>query len=198
MRLQQRLNEGLMAKQQRGNAYLLERLKIEHPALYGDLQAGKFKSPREALIAAGLKQQAKPLNDLKRAWSKASLAEQAEFRRLIGMSKAVVTTAALSTHSAVGRRIVPAPSVPASLPPAASGGVVNNVIDADRHLKPWADVRIQLIMKVRRMKMRGVLDEIGYTRLDQSLTQALNGGTRIQLHMAAALEKWLDDNKAVN
>jgi len=39
-------------KQKRDNAYYLERLRLEHPQVYGDYRAGKFKNITDRTCAA--------------------------------------------------------------------------------------------------------------------------------------------------
>ena len=63
----------------RANAYWLKRLKTEHPSVYEDYKAGKFKSVRAARIAAGLFEIPDHLDGLKRHWKRATDAERHEF-----------------------------------------------------------------------------------------------------------------------
>lgn len=67
----------------RSNSYYLPRLEREHPAIHADWKAGKYRSAREALIAAGLKRDENRLNALKAAWKKASRAERRDFAKWV-------------------------------------------------------------------------------------------------------------------
>lgn len=73
-----------MAKQQRGNDYLLQRLKKDAPAIYADLQAGEYPSVRAAAIAAGLRKPTRQINLLKNAWRKADAKDRSDFLAWIG------------------------------------------------------------------------------------------------------------------
>lgn len=185
-----------MTKQKRDNEYLLRRLESEHPTIFADWQAGKFKSPREALIKAGLKQPPKQLNVLKNAWAKASAAEQAEFRRWIRAAATVapVTSAPVSTRSRAHSGPL-ASTVPRS-PKAARTNT--KVVDGDGYLQPSAQARIEHIMKGRGLKIGDVMKDIGLNPLDASLGGALRPGkpTRISDALAFELEQWIKDNKS--
>lgn len=162
-------------KQKRDNAYYKERLEREHPAIYRDLLAGKYKSDREAFIAAGIKQPRSRLLELKNAWEKATTTEQSDFVDWLSARHGVTTTAA-STSAAGSTR----------------GSVAIN-----RRLEDWAKVRIQQILDRRRMTQGDVMDEIGFKRLNTSLGRALVRDDKLQPEMIDAIEKWLEANKAV-
>jgi hypothetical protein len=70
--------------QKRDNNYFLARLRDEHPAVYADLMAGKFKNETEALIIAGLRKQRSAMELLKSAWAKATTSECDVFKAFIG------------------------------------------------------------------------------------------------------------------
>lgn len=61
-------------------AYLVARLKRDHPDIVERLAAGEFKSAKAAARAAGIKVDATPLQLLRRTWKRASPAERAVFR----------------------------------------------------------------------------------------------------------------------
>lgn len=67
----------------RDNAYYLNRMAREHPAAYADYLAGKYPSASAAIIASGLRVPRSRLDELKNAWSKASLNEKRELVRWI-------------------------------------------------------------------------------------------------------------------
>lgn len=132
-----------MAKNQiRDNAYYEERLQHEHPSVYADLRAGKYRTVTEATIAAGLKQVRTRLHELKNAWSKATSAEQAEFLR----------------HLAGSGAVLPA------LHPAGTSAIAVNY-----RLTPFACQRLQHIMSKRHLKPGDVMFEMGYPRLNASV-----------------------------
>ena len=183
-----------MAKQKRDNDYLMCRLEKEHPTIFADWKAGKFPSPRQALIAAGLRQPEKQLNILRNAWSKASATERADFLKWIGLAGGPAPA-------------ITSPNVAASTKKAKSGvrsissrsTLPGSPVTQTGHLKPWALTRITQIMDARRMKMGEVMKEMGFKPLDASLGRArrdLDPST-ISNDLALALSKWLDDNKAV-
>lgn len=163
-----------MAKRQkRDSAYQLRRLKKEHPALHDDVVNGR-RSTRAAAIAAGIIKEPTPLTILKREWAKADLAQRREFLEWV---KATGPRKSL-------KPVPPKPS-PVSWRPVADGG---------GHLTAGAIARIQHVMNVRRLMMGGVMDELGFKRLDASLGNALRNGYAVRPAMVSALETWLDDN----
>jgi hypothetical protein len=161
--------------QKRDNAYYKERLEREHPAIYRDLLAGKYKSDREAFIAAGIRQPRSRLHELKNAWEKATTTEQSDFVGWLSARHGVTTT-------------------PASTPVAASA---RGPVAVNRRLEGWAKSRIQKIMDRRRMKNRDVMDELGFKRLNASLGRAIARGDKLQPDLIEALEKWLAANIAI-
>lgn len=64
----------------RGTAYLIARLKRDHPDIAARFAAGEFKSARAAARAAGIKVDTPPLQLLRRAWKRATPEERATFR----------------------------------------------------------------------------------------------------------------------
>jgi hypothetical protein len=162
---------GTMAKKiDRSSTYYLERLQREHPKIHSDWMAGKYPSINAARRAAGMITGRTRLHELKNAWAKASPAERRQF-----LSWATSTTAGSTVRS-------PAPSRP---------------IAVDQQIEPWAAKRIDEIMTKRNMKLGAIMDELGYSRLDASLGNALKNGTRIRPGMVTALEKWLSDNRTI-
>jgi len=73
----------MVKKQVKDNAYYEERLQREHPSIYVDLKAGKYRTVSEAATAAGLKQVRTRLHEMKNSWLKATTAEQMEFLRYL-------------------------------------------------------------------------------------------------------------------
>jgi len=79
-------------------------------------------------------------------------------------------------------------SVAATPPPLA-------VVDAAGRLLPWATRRINDLMAKRGIRQSDVLDELGFKKLNPSLSLALERGNRIHdARLASALEKWISDH----
>ena len=177
-----------MPKQQRGNDYLVPRLEKEHPAIYADWKAGKYRSASEALVAAGLKRRPTALNALRSAWRKASGGERSVFLNEIRAPTS------------------PAPSPAASLPPIPAHSAASltpstaswlPVVDSEHRLTPEAVKRIDQIMSRRQLKMGDVMAEMGFKRLDGSLGTAMRRPSCLRPVLASKLEKWLERNKTV-
>lgn len=165
-----------MAKKQvRDNAYYEERLERDYPAIFADLKAGKYATVTDAAIAAGLKKLRTRLHELKNAWSKATTSERDDF--LKWLSGAGVTF-----------------SSPASAPPVGTGIVS---VTVDRKLTAPASKRIEEIMSKRRLKSGDVMGEMGYPKLDTSVSMALARGTKLRPDVISALESWLTANASV-
>jgi hypothetical protein len=65
-----------------GAAYLRARLKRDHPKIFKDLEAGRYKSARAAGIAAGIVKEKTTLDQLLLLWEKATPAERRKFGEL--------------------------------------------------------------------------------------------------------------------
>lgn len=174
--------------QKRDNDYYLERLRSDHPAVYADLQAGKFRNPAEAFVAAGLRRQKSALDMLRTAWTKASGPERDAFRVLIGC--------AAPPASAPATMPLPASTSP---PSSAGRGTVSNTaslstIHANRYLTPVAKAAIEDVMARRGITTGIVMREMGFKPLNGSLGMALSRNTQLRPEMIAALEKWLAVN----
>lgn len=63
----------------RDNAYFLERLKRDHPAIHAKLASGSIKSVRLALLEARMIRLPTRIDALKRLWTGASGPEKVEF-----------------------------------------------------------------------------------------------------------------------
>ena len=155
-----------MAKKSvRNNDYYLNRLEREHPAVFRDFQAGKYKTVEKALIASKIKVKRTRLQEMLNAWAKATSAEQAAFRRAIGCAPPVVG--------------VPAPAATPAL------------FAVDRRLQPRAVVAVQAIMARRVIKMGDVMNELGRKRLNTSVGMALSQGSLLQQDMIDDVEAWV-------
>ena len=157
--------------QKRDNAYYDEQLRRTKPAIYRDFLAGKYRSLREALIAAGIKKPRTRLHELKNAWSKATPTEQRNFARWLR-----VEIGGRATARGTGRGALP-------------------TIAVERRLEAWTTSRVRAIMAARHLSMGDVMDELGFSRLNASLGRALARGDRLQPDVLIALEKWLVTNK---
>lgn len=76
-------------------------------------------------------------------------------------------------------------------------GPLRHPVAVDRRLEAWAKLRIREIMDRRRMTHGGVMDELGFKRLNTSLGRALERGDRLQPNLIDAIEEWLEANKAI-
>jgi hypothetical protein len=166
--------EFMSSKQDRSNAYYEQVLKSKHPGVYADYLAGRYKSFRQALLAAGLKKSRSRVQEMQNAWLKASSAERKEFERWL---RAQTGTA-------------PRPS---TMTTAAAG----TLVAVNRRLEPWAKLRIETIIKKRHLSMGDVMAELDFPRRNGSLGNALSQGTRLQPGMLAALEKWIFNNAGI-
>lgn len=163
------------AKQKRNNEYYLERLRSEHPVVYSDFKSGRFKNLSEALIEARIRKKRTGLDTLKSAWKKASTAERDAFKAFIGCVTPPVACTPVGTHVPV-KSSSPSPS--------------------KQHLPPALKAAIVEIMNRRRLKLGGVMREIGRKPLDASLGRALRNRTQLQESMVSDLESWAAKNKA--
>lgn len=159
-------------KQKRDSAYYEERLRLEFPAIYSDLQAGKLRTITEAAIAAGLKKTRTRLHELKNAFEKAEKSEQTAF---LGWLAAQGFTIASSSSKGTG----------------GSG------IAMDGRLSSATKKRIEEIIAKRRLKVGDVMAEMGFPRLNASLGLALRQSTRLQPDVITALQKWLTANASI-
>lgn len=149
----------------RDNAYYEQQLKSRHPAIHADFLAGKYPHLMAALLAAGIKKPRTRSQELKNAWSKASLAEKKDFLRWLKSQMP-------ATHSA------PNP----------------DKVAVDRRLQSRAADRIGEIMARRGLKPGDVSSELGLRRNDQSIRMAVVRGTQLQPKVIEALECWLKAN----
>lgn len=161
-------------KQDRSYAYYEQVLKSKHPAVHADYLAGRYKSLRQALLAAGVKKARSRVQEMQNAWIKASPVERKEFERWL--------------HVQTGT--APRPSATTSAAPGTPVAV-------NRRLEPWAKSRIETIIGRRHLSMGDVMTELGFPRRNGSLGSALSQGTRLQPGMLAALEKWIFDNAGI-
>lgn len=179
-----------MAK--RDNAYFRRRLEAEYPAIWKALKEGKYSSEREAFIAAGLRSDRTRLNELKNAWTKASISEQRAFWQWLKVEIAKHGSPSHTTGATpLSPATTPSPTTtpsPPPLPPRA-------VIDSDGRLTSWARKRISDLIAKRGIRQSDVLAEMGFKKLNPSLSLAIGRRYRIKdVHLAKAIEKWISDH----
>jgi len=161
------LLDDTMAKQKRDSQYFRQRLKTRNRAIFDALEDGTYKSTRSAALAAGLIKNPTKLDALKRAWKKASRAEQDDFLKWIGRS------------APTGARIVDDDDYP-------EDWVGDRV---------WQIMRRRGIDQKRVTRELGLkpLD----TSLWGAITPRAGRRRTIRPALVTALEKWLADNKDV-
>lgn len=161
-----------MAKKKlRGNAYLLGRMESENRSIYDELMAGRISSVRQAALLAGLKSPPSPLNGLKREWKKARAADHKEFLGWVRHGR--------------------------GLPPSGrSRATAIPVTGPDGHLLPDVIDSIYRIMRTRKLKLGDAKVEMGLSRYDCRMSQALEKTARPKPEVLRALEPWLHKNKA--
>lgn len=167
------------AKPKRDNKYYLERLRIEHPDVHADFQAGRFKNVSEALDKAGLRKKRSGFDTLKATWNKATTVERDAFKTFIGCATSAAVGAPVSTsmHVKWPIRVIPPNPGKRQLPPALAASVCE-------------------IMTRRSLKNGDVMREIGRNPLDTSLRTAITRGTQLQDSLIEDLEAWAARNKA--
>lgn len=173
-----------MAKRVRDNAYYLNRVAKEAPAIYARYRAGDFKNPTEAIRAAGVKTPAKPINALLRAWKAASAAERAAFARAVGWSS-VPTPSVTSPSAPAGSSVAPS-----SRGTPASAKVP--IYDSELRLTKVGSARIRDLMDKHNLENSDVMRAIGYNPFDTSLMMAFARGTRMKQNLLEKLQDWVD------
>lgn len=164
--------------QKRDNHYYLERLRVDHPGIHADLLAGRFKTPAEAFVAAGLRKSKTALDLLRSAWSKASATERDAFKGMIGCI--ATRSSAVILHPSFAAAVVPTTASPKK---------------GMGHLAPTLASEVRAIMDRRNLKVGDVMHELGVNRLNASLGRALHRGDKVQNDLITALEAWADRNK---
>lgn len=80
--------------------------------------------------------------------------------------------------------------------PPASTRVPTILLDKDRRLTPAAAANVRTIMTRRGMRMGDVMSEMGLSRLNPSLGNALGvRPTRLEPELAKKLGKWIEDDR---
>lgn len=160
----------------RDREYYESRLKTRYPSVYADFLGGKYKSVREASIAAGIVKSRSPLMELRSAWRKASRSERDEFIKDV--------TGGTLTRKGLTLRLKSS-STPLRAP----------ALDSNRKLHPQARALIIQILASRDITPSRAIVEIDPSKktLDASLGLALSRNTRLSLD-SNALERWIEKN----
>lgn len=154
----------------RDNAYYLQRLKKDWPALYREVQDGRLRVA-DARRRAGLGGNRTRLHELKNAWTHATPSERSKF---ISWARSTL------------------PAAPVLVP------TTRTAWSSDNRMLDWAKRRVPELM--RRLSLSGVqlADQLGISRLDMSLARAIARDNRVKSPATrAALDRWLALNAAV-
>jgi hypothetical protein len=151
----------------RDAAYYESRLKREFPKEYAQLRAGGFKSVRQAAAAAALIHLPTRLDALKREWKRAGARERGDF---VVWIKSRGSTAA---------------TVPVVRP---------SIIDTTGHLKPPVVKFIKDWTSAKRVTPGRIMQEIGFSNFDYTLSHALRLGAPIRPEVIVPLKDWLIRN----
>lgn len=165
-------------RQKRDNEYYLNRLQAEHPAIFADYQAGKYKNATQAFTAAGFHKTRTQLQQLESAWKKATPAEKDAFKASIGCAPTVATSPVRVSSSAS----------------AALKTRSSTTAPAKTRLTATEAKAIHEIMDRRKLKSGAVMGEIGFDPLNPSMGMALQRNTQIRSDMHQALKQWIVDN----
>lgn len=167
----------MLRRQKRDNAYFLQRLRDEHPSIHADFVAGRYRSLRQALMAAGLKTDRTPLLELKNAWKKADASEQAAFLQFLTSQGTLpsATTTVVATPTATS----------------------STSIAVDGRLVPSTKARIEDIRSKRDLRPGELMRELGLSPHDQSLQTALTHDSRLRPDVLRLLAAWIEKNKHI-
>jgi hypothetical protein len=145
----------------RDAAYYKRRLKAEHPSIYADLRTGRFKSVRQAALAAGLIKAPTRVDALIREWKKASPGHRKQFLDWL-------------TSARVGLKKKVAPAI----------------ADAEGHLLPPVIAFLRDYTRARKMTPGQIMHEMRLKRFDYTLSHALKGG-KLRSEVVEALKVWM-------
>ena len=148
----------------RNSTYYRKRLEREHPAIYRDLVAGRYRSVRQAAAAAGLIHLPTRLQNLKREWNRASSAERREF----------VTWLKSTLRSALpSGKVVATPD----------GKLISR---ARAFLLDW--------LRRNGARPGRIMKAIGFSNYDSRLAQALDSGKPLPKDVLDPLSRWMERN----
>lgn len=155
----------------RDSAYYEGRLKKDHPGIYANLRSGKFKSVREAAIAAGLRREPSPLQALKGAWKRASKSEHGEFIKWLRDRRYLVKK---------GSKIA---------------GGSPRLVDTGGYLTEQTITELKAIISRRRIPPAQICVELGRSRHDYRWRRAFERQDPVPPVFLAKLPAWLAKNR---
>lgn len=194
----------------RDNEYIARRLQRDHPQIWHDFQAGKYKTVAEARRAAGLGGQRTRVHELKNAWLKATPEQRDEFLAFLDgegvklpLPRPTPAPTPTPTSSSVPA-LIPAPT---SKPTSAAGSSTSApsvglgfTVAQNGYLTQEAIDRLNQIIDQRRLRGRYgalkvgiIMREFGppFSPNDASLASALSGGVQLRETTIQAVEQWL-------
>jgi hypothetical protein len=154
----------LMTKK-RDATYYKNRLRKDFPTIYSDLVAGRFTSVRQAAAKAGLIRLPTRLDEMKRAWVRATAAEKRQFEDWL---KAGSKTATARRHP-------------------------KSIVDRSGHLHPPVVGWLKDWLAARSARPGQIMHEMGFSRYDYRLSLAISGYD-LHPTIVPALEVWLRKN----
>lgn len=152
-------------KKERGNAYLLPRLKKEHPDIYADYNAGAYSSLAKACQAAGLRPRGDGLGAIKRVWDKSGVSDRNAFLIWATPSTAPVSSA-----------------------------VVQPIVDANRNLSKAVRDFLGAWIFYKSSKIGRVMHDLGFSINDTRLSSAARHGGPLDQEVIDRLKPWLSAN----
>ena len=194
----------------RDNDYFARRLQKDHPQVWGDYQAGVYKTLTEARRAANLGGTRTRLHELKNAWRKASDKERDAFLAFLDAEGGTLAlnrpkpAPAPAPTSSMMPTLSPAPRL---TPGQTAGGITSapttglgSTFARDGYLTTEAKDRLNHIIDQRGLRGRKGTLKVGtimrelnppFSPLDTSLEPALTKGTRLREDLLDALERWV-------
>jgi hypothetical protein len=145
----------------RDSTYFRNRLVRDHPGIYRDLVAGRYRSVRQAAAAAGLIHLPTRLQNLKREWTRATPADRRAFANWLRSTKPISPPTGKVIATADGRLI----------------------IRAKAFISEW--------LRRNRARPSEIMKAIGRSNYDTRLADALNSGRPIANELLVPLAVWM-------
>jgi hypothetical protein len=162
----------------RNKTYYRNRLQIEHPSEFTEVQAGR-KEFWAAVYDTGLKSRPKPLNGLKNAWKRASKKDQDDFLDWLNAEYGI--RVGHIARSSTGSTASTAKTSSTIWLVDVTGTLTKEAVDA-----------ISSVMKTRNIKPGVLMREIGAKPLNASVASAMYGNSKIRDDkIKDGLKKWL-------
>jgi hypothetical protein len=146
----------------RDSKHYLKRLERDHPAVYADHLAGKYKTVRSAASAAGLIHLPTRLDALKREWKKATAVQKVEFLRWV--------------KSEVAK---------------AKGAGTGPIADSKGRLRADVATFISRWLLANRARPARIMKELGFSGFDTTLFAAVSRRDRLRREVVDKLAPWL-------